>query len=103
MSIIRIWASEWAPTPEHAAALLEVAPRISLGSQGIWADARGLNAALVASRLLMRLLELGVGAHAYAGIAAVPVTAELAARSAHSGQKQEDARVRVIERGCERA
>jgi hypothetical protein len=103
MSIIRIWASEWAPTPEHAAALLEVAPRISLASQGIWADARGLSAAVVASRLLMRLSELGVGAHAYAGIAAVPVTAELAARSARAGQEKEDARVRVIERGCERA
>jgi protein ImuB len=59
-------------------ALAELAPRVRVEREVIWADGRGLNARSLAERLLARLSEEGVVARA--GVAAVPVVAEVAAR-----------------------
>lgn len=66
--------------PDLAPALAELAPRIRVEPEVVWADARGLDARALAGRLLDCLTTHGVPARA--GIAAIPVTAELAARSA---------------------
>jgi protein ImuB len=67
------------PTTYDLAPLLaEHAPRLRVESEVIWADGRGLDAAALAGRLLERLADEGVAARA--GVAAIPVTAELAAR-----------------------
>lgn len=58
--------------------LAELAPRLRVEREVVWADGRGLNAVALAGRLLDRLAEHGVKARA--GLAAVPVCAELAAR-----------------------
>ena len=63
----------------HLAPLLaEHVPRLRVEREVIWADGRGLDAVALAGRLIARLAEGGVPARA--GVAAVPVTAELAAR-----------------------
>jgi protein ImuB len=59
-------------------ALAELAPRVRVEREVIWADGRGLNARSLAERLLARLSEEGVVARA--GVAEVPVVAEVAAR-----------------------
>jgi protein ImuB len=59
-------------------ALADLAPRIRVEREIIWADGRGLDARRLAERLLARLS--GEGVAAWAGVAAVPVAAELAAR-----------------------
>lgn len=76
------------PSPEGDAAspssydlaphLAEHAPRLRVEREVIWADGRGLDAPALAETLIRRLAEEGVPARA--GVAAVPVTAELAAR-----------------------
>lgn len=69
--------------PAVVACLLKVVPRVAVDSQGaIWADARGLAARATAERLLELLATPGgVGkGSARAGVAAVPVAAEVAAR-----------------------
>jgi hypothetical protein len=59
-------------------ALAELAPRIRVEREVIWVDGRGLDARRLAERLLEYLAGMGVAARA--GVAAVPVVAELAAR-----------------------
>ncbi|MFO7894024.1 MAG: hypothetical protein R6U63_09830 [Longimicrobiales bacterium] len=67
------------PTSYDLAPLLaELAPRLRVEREVIWADGRGLDAGRLAGRLVERLAEEGAAARA--GVAAVPVTAELAAR-----------------------
>lgn len=66
------------PGAEVAALLAELAPRIRVDREVVWADGRGLDAARLAGRLVNRLTEVGVESRA--GVAAVPVAAELAAR-----------------------
>lgn len=65
-------------THELATALAGLAPRLRVERELIWADGQGLDATALAHRLLERVLESGGVARA--GVAAVPVTAELAAR-----------------------
>ena len=77
-----LWSPAWS-TGEASAAeagphLSELAPRIRVEPEVIWADGRGLDAVALATRLLDHLTTRGVRARA--GVAAVPVTAELAAR-----------------------
>lgn len=87
MTFVCLWSPRWAtvgaPLAEAAAPLLEVAPRVVVEGRGVvWADARGLPASRIAWRLLER-----VGwrtEEVRAGVAAVPVAAELAARSGDS-------------------
>ncbi len=61
-----------------ALALVDQAPRLRVGEEVIWADGRGLDAEALAGRLQSRLAASGVVARA--GVAAVPIVAELAAR-----------------------
>src|SRR5687768_7664715 len=102
MSVIRIWSPAWnAAVPEHAATLLEIAPRIALAPHGVWADARGVDARTTAERLVARIADLLGDMRVHAGLAAVAIAAELAARSlaADGG----DTRVSEVPLGDERA
>lgn len=60
------------------------APRLRVEREIIWADGRGVDARRLAGRLLDRLAEEEVAARA--GVAAVPVTAKLAARWGPRGE-----------------
>ncbi len=72
-------SSDAPPTTFDLAPLLaELAPRLRVESEIIWADGRGLDAGTLAAALIRRLAAEGISARA--GLAAVPVTAELAAR-----------------------
>jgi nucleotidyltransferase/DNA polymerase involved in DNA repair len=72
-------AADAAPsTHELATSLAGLAPRLRVERELIWADGQGLDAVALARRLLERVVEDGVVCRA--GVAAVPVTAELAAR-----------------------
>lgn len=100
MTFVCLWSDRWrtaaAPLAELAAGLLEVAPRVVAEARGvIWADARGLNAPKLAWSLLARLGD-AQGRHVRAGVAAVPVAAEAAARGG-------DVPVTMVEPGHERA
>jgi hypothetical protein len=102
--VICIWIPAANATPEHAASLLELAPRVVLDGRGVvWADARGVDGEVVAARLLVRLRELGLAdvERARAGVAAVPIVAELAACAAGSAAAAQI--VRVVPAGRERA
>ncbi|MBV9775262.1 MAG: hypothetical protein JO040_15010 [Gemmatimonadetes bacterium] len=84
MTFVCLWSPRWvtagALLAELAAPLLEVAPRVVVEGRGvIWADGRGLPAVRLAWQLLERL-EWRSG-EVRAGVAVVPVAAELAARS----------------------
>jgi len=83
MRCICLWDPEWeeaGPPEALAVTLLELAPRVALGREVVWVDARGLPAAALASRLLERV------AGARAGIADTPVAAEVGARTAEPGE-----------------
>jgi protein ImuB len=100
MTFVCLWSERWrtaaAPLAELAAGLLELAPRVVADARGvIWADARGLNAPALAWSLLARLGD-AQGQHVRAGVAALPVAAEAAARAG-------DAPVTLVEPGHERA
>src|SRR5690606_41362034 len=84
MRCICLWDPEWeeaGPPEALAVTLLELAPRVALGREVVWVDARGLPAAALASRLLARV------AGARAGSADTPVAAEGAARTAEPGER----------------
>lgn len=98
MTFVCLWSPRWAtggaPLADLAAVLLEEAPRVAVEGRGVvWADARGLPA----SRLARALLERAEWRtrEVRAGVAAVPVAAEAAARSGGSP-------VTVVEPGRER-
>jgi hypothetical protein len=85
MHFVCLWSPRWsaggAPLAELAAALLADAPRVAVEARGvIWVDARGLPAPRLAHTLIARLDAGGAGG-VRAGVASVPVAAELAARS----------------------
>src|SRR5215210_504556 len=89
MSFICLWSPDTAATVEGRQserlhkllpALLGVAPRVVVGTNGIvWADARGLSAEPLARDLLDIYRGSGVE-HVRAAISIVPVCAEVAAR-----------------------
>lgn len=89
MSYVCLWSPVWrtgAGLGADLAALLpavlsEVAPRLRLESERVWADARGLDALELAHALVGRLAAVGVE-EGRAGVAAVPVAAWAASRSA---------------------
>lgn len=101
MSLVCLWNPRWrtvgAPLAELGVALLDEAPRVAVDPvRGLlWADARGLPAPRLALALLRRLGD-PAGREVRAGIAAVPVAAEVAARSA-------EAALAPVESGHERA
>jgi hypothetical protein len=104
MNVICIWIPAANASPEHAASLVELAPRVVLDGRGVlWADGRGVDGELVALQMLVRLQELGLlnSDHARAGVSAVPIVAELAARGAGLADAQN--LVRVVPAGAERA
>jgi hypothetical protein len=85
MRYVCLWSPRWsaggAPLAELATALLSDAPRVAVEARGvIWVDVRGLPAPRLAHTLLTRLDPAGSG-EVHAGVAGVPVAAELAARS----------------------
>ncbi|HEX6938784.1 MAG TPA: hypothetical protein VF158_05185 [Longimicrobiales bacterium] len=100
MSCVCLWSPRW-PTggeagDELTVPLLEVVPRVVVERRGVvWADVRGLPAVRVAGELVDRLGVLGVE-EVRAGISAVPVAAEMAARGGGGGG------VRAVEVGKER-
>ena len=88
MNFICIWSPVFPLEPEQlhglTAALLQVAPRIAIGSGGkIWADARGLSAEPVARDLLDLLRGQGLE-RARAVIATTAIAAEVGARNGMS-------------------
>src|SRR5690606_8574884 len=90
MSCVCLWSPVWSTGEglgdEVTASLLEVVPRVVVGGRGVvWADGRGRSVARVAGELLDRLGGLGVRT-VWAGVALVPVAAELAARAAAVGE-----------------
>jgi len=70
---------------ELGAELLQVSPRVAVGKQAVWLDARGLDAGEVARRALAQARALGV-VEARAAISDVPIVAELSARAAGVGE-----------------
>lgn len=96
MSYVCLWSPGW-PTaggvpPELAASLLGVVPRVVAERRGVvWADVRGLPARQTAEALLAAAGEGGVRA----GLAAVPIAAEVAARAGQGA-------LQVVEPGRER-
>ncbi len=93
MSCVCLWIPNW-PTGEvwegeRVEGLLEVVPRVALERRGVvWADARGLPAVRVAGELLARLRASGIEG-AWAGVSAVPIAAEAAARECGDGGEDE--------------
>lgn len=83
--IVALWAPQWGSALEVLAErLLQAAPRLALGSEIIWADARGLDAAALAERL--RQAAQAETAEVRAGVGRVAVSAEVAARTATAEQ-----------------
>ena len=84
MTFVCLWSPRWetagAPLADLASSLLEEAPRLAVEGRGVlWADARGLPAPRLAWALLERAgWRTG---EVRAGVSAVAVAAELAARS----------------------
>ncbi len=79
--------------------LLEIVPRLALGTRGvIWADARSLPAREIAESLIDCLTDNGLRA-GRGGVAATPVAAELAARTKPVPRPQPVPRVTVVSAG----
>lgn len=98
MRIVCLWSPRWsaggAPLAELATALLDEVPRVAVEARGLlWVDARGLPAPRIAHRLLVRLNAGAAGVRA--GVAEVPIAAEVAARSGEGST--------LVEPGYERA
>ena len=102
MTFVCLWSPHWstaaAPLADLAVLLLSEVPRVAVDARGaLWADVRGLPAPRVAWALQRRAAEAAQGgASVRAGVAAVPVAAEVAARSG-------EAPVSFVEPGHERA
>jgi len=78
------WPSDFSASPLPAE-LLAIVPRITISDDVIWGDARGLPVEATAHALLDRARECG-HADIRAGVAAVPIVAELRAKCADPGQ-----------------
>jgi hypothetical protein len=87
MSVVCLWTPAW-PSDLSASALpaelLAIVPRITIADDALWADARGLPIAETARALLQRALDCGVS-DIRAGLADLPIVAELRAKSADAG------------------
>ncbi len=88
-----LWSPSWSTAGESAGSstrlptdvavlLADLAPRLRVDREVIWVDGRGLDAERLAERLVERTTELGMAARA--GVGAIPVVAELAARLGES-------------------
>ena len=92
--IVCLWTPDWpadlsgSPLP---AELLAIVPRITLADNVVWADIRGLPESL-AQTLVERATACGI-AGMRAGMAAVPIVAELLAKSAGAGQVNRNTRI----------
>jgi hypothetical protein len=86
--VVCLWSPAWpsdlsaSPLPGE---LLAIVPRITISDDVVWADARGLPAAQIAHALLEHALTCGIG-ELRAGVADVPIVAELRAKSAAQGE-----------------
>ena len=80
--IVCLWAKGWTREDREQAAerVLAEAPRVALGGEVIWVDGRGLDAQQLAARLAACAGSDGVIVQA--GVASIPIVAEIAARSA---------------------
>ena len=83
MSFVCLWTPRWrtgaASAAELAPILLAAVPRVATDARGLlWADARGMNARAVAGELL-EVLRAREVVDVHAGVASVPIVAELAA------------------------
>jgi len=82
-----IWSTDAGLVGEAALLLTDRAPRLRAERDVIWADARGLDAGALAGALIERL---GEGdSRARAGVAVIPIVAELAARWCSPGRAGE--------------
>jgi protein ImuB len=86
MTYVSLWSRSW-QTGGVGAELLPLilahAPRAALAPDGVWVDARGMNAGALVEALKAELTE--AGERVSAGIAEVPGVAEVAARLAPDG------------------
>ena len=103
MTFVALSIADWptgAAATDLAAALLAVAPRVALAQgDGIaWLDARGLDPEPLISRAIAALDQIG-SRDVTAGVAAIPVIAEIAARTI---AREQGTRCVVIPRGGER-
>jgi hypothetical protein len=81
MMYVCLWSPAWSidgasggeDSSAAGLALADLAPRLRIEREVVWADGRGLDARALAVRLLTRLAEDGVTARA--GVAAIPVAA----------------------------
>jgi protein ImuB len=83
MSFVCLWTPRWrtdaASAAELAPILLASVPRVATDARGqLWADARGMNARVVAGELLELMRARGV-VDVRVGVASTPIVAELAA------------------------
>jgi nucleotidyltransferase/DNA polymerase involved in DNA repair len=83
MSFVCLWTPSWrtgaASAAELAPALLACVPRVTTDARGlVWADARGMDARVVASELL-ELLRARDLSEMHIGVASTPIAAEVAA------------------------
>ncbi len=87
MRYVCLWSPGWSTgaglASELTASFLEVVPRVVVEGRGVvWADIRGLPGAQVAEELLALATAMAAGDDIRAGLAAVPIVAEVAARGA---------------------
>ena len=102
MSFVCLWTPSWrtgaASAAELAPILLAAVPRVATDARGLlWADARGMNARAVAGELL-ELMRARDVVDVRAGVASVPIIAELAA-TADCGLRTVNCV--IVERGLE--
>ena len=84
--LVCLYAPEWGiPEEQLGAALLETAPRVAVGREAVWLDARGLDDSAVARTALAQARASGIG-DVRAASSQVPITAELTARAAAPGE-----------------
>lgn len=99
-----LWSPGWSTgeglASELGVSLLEVVPRVVVEGRGVvWADLRGLPGARTMEELLARVRGVAVGDVVHAGLAAVPIVAEVAARGAAAGSASSPC---AVESGRER-
>jgi len=81
--LVCLYAPDWGDLGSSplTAELLTIVPRITIAQDVVWADARGLDVQQTAAALITRASACDIAA-VRAGVARVPITAELAARTA---------------------
>jgi nucleotidyltransferase/DNA polymerase involved in DNA repair len=95
MSFVCLWTPHWRTGAAFAAAelapvLLACVPRVATDERGLlWADARGMDARAVAEDVLEILRARGV-VDVRAGVASVPIAAEIAATAGDCGLRMGD-------------